>query len=205
MRRTLILTTLALAPLALNASCTPHARYPDIDGDVATTDLNILPSPIVMRLALKRVGERHLDGARPYAIDFPPNVDEELARDIAAKMGEHVSVAWDAPAGAPVIKVVRVWVLGDQAQVDVQRPVADLGTQLLTVRLRSDIRGWRIDGLRSWPVGLRPEDIPPLQRPNPDANPDPDPDADADPELEYEQVPAEETPTDDADEADTSA
>jgi hypothetical protein len=174
MRHTLILTALTLLPLA---ACTPHARYPDVRGDVVTADLNIMPSPVVMRLALQRVGGRHLSGVRPYAVDFPPVVDEDVARAIADKMGDHVSVAWDAPQGAPVIEISRVWILGDQAQVDVRRPVEGLGHQLLTVRLRADIRGWRVDGVRSWPVGFELENVPVI-------TPEED--------LDFDEVPADE-------------
>lgn len=169
---------LTLAGSCLLTACTPYARYPRVEGDTAVEDLNVLPSPIVMRLALQRVASRHLQGARPYAIDVPDLVSDDTVADMLGNMPEDVQVAWEADASVPVIAVTRVWVLGDTAVVDVTRPVPAAGArQTLTVRLRSDIRGWRVVGVRSWPVGL--------DFTEPSAS-----------DLEYEDAPFEEFPAD---------
>lgn len=158
-RRTLPILTLAsiLGALPIGA-CTPHARYPAVEGDAATEDLNMLPSPLVMRLALERVAARHLGGVRDYDIMLPRGVEEDTSTAIAVKLGENVMVTHRVNGPQPVLRVARVWVLGDTALVDIERPVnlpESSARQLLTVRLRSDIRGWRIEGVRSWPVGLK--------------------------------------------------
>ena len=189
---TLPLFALTLA-LGVTGACTPYARYPYVQGDTAATDLDLLPSPIVMRLALARVASRHLDGARPYAIALPDAATDETTRRIADELGPDALVATDAPAGVPVIRVTRVWLLGDRALVDVERPVAD-ARQALTVRLRSSIEGWRVTGVRSWPVGLAltPGDIddtPPTDAPPADMPPT---------EFEFDNVPPADTPPDDA-------
>ncbi|GAB4515865.1 MAG: hypothetical protein Tsb0013_20470 [Phycisphaerales bacterium] len=116
----------------------------------------MLPSPLVMRLALQRVASRHMPGVDAYDILLPKGVTDEVASDIARKLGENVYVTRTLKQDAPVLVVRRVFVLGDTATVDVERPVdAADARQILTVRLRSDIRGWRVIGVRSWPVGLR--------------------------------------------------
>ena len=148
-----------LTPLAF-AACTPQARYPAIEGDVATESLNVLPSPLVMRLALQRVADRHLTSsgigqAGAYDILLPEDVSDRVASDIARQLGDEVYVTNTLHQDVPVLAIRRVIVLGDTATVDVERPVPAAGArQLITVRLRSSIRGWRVEGLRSWPVGL---------------------------------------------------
>ena len=204
--RRLALTSIALSlPLAF-AACTPQARYPAIEGDVATESLNTLPSPIVMRLALQRVADRHLrtaDGA--YDILLPVGVNDSVASDIARELGDEVYVTSTLDQEVPVLAIRRVIVLGDTATVDVERPVPNVDArQLITVRLRSSIRGWRVEGLRSWPVGLEvaPVEQPPMTAPEPQGSgtenqpaemSDPDLSDDV-PELQMDTEPLEDDP-----------
>ncbi len=164
--------------LAGLSACTPYARYPEVVGDTAVRDPNIAPTPLVMTVALRRVAARHL-GADSYAIELPYAVDEDRIRRIASELGPGVYVDWEAPEGTPVLAVRSVLVLGDSATVDIERPVGGgVETQFLSVRLRSDVLGWRVIGVRSWPVGLDiTQTIPPFAGEGADAS---EPDSDSD-------------------------
>ncbi len=192
---------LALTPLLLGTvACTPQARYPAIQGDVATETLNMLPSPLVMRLALHRVATRHMSGVTAYDIMLPAEVNDETATDIAVALGEDVYVTRQLKSDRPVLRIARVWILGDTATVEVERPVPAAGArQLLTVRLRSDIRGWRVEGVRSWPVGFRfePQTADPMiieeSRPGESMPPVEDMGDDPAPELEMDTAPVDDS------------
>jgi hypothetical protein len=88
----------------------------------------------------------------------------------------------------PRYMVSRVWVGGDEAKVDVFRPVHAMGAdgvqlyQPISVNLRGGMKYWRVTSYRVWSIGTMPPPEPqylggsvPMEELYPDAEPDPVP------------------------------
>ncbi|MCA9294550.1 MAG: hypothetical protein KDA20_12125 [Phycisphaerales bacterium] len=158
--------------LALLGGCATYANYPAIERDLAVNDPNIHPIPGLMRRALVRVlGDDRLHGRMPerWALNLPKGTGYAMAERVLAETmeqagvtgGELVSVENDT---LPIYSVTRVWIRGDQGEVDVVRPVAWVGLddrpwslQKITLHLRGGRYKWDVVTARAWPVGTAAE------------------------------------------------
>lgn len=173
---------LGLATLAGATGCATYANYPPIGQDLAINDPNVVPLPVLMRVATTRVLQRDAaSGDLPdnWVLNLPRGMTTTRARSVLdntmsdAGVGGGMLVGDSGYLGLPVYSITRVWLRGDKATVDVIRPVTLDGMQpteentdgvaytyqKVTLRLEGGFRPWRVVGTREWPIGLedRPE------------------------------------------------
>ena len=173
---------LGLAAIAGATGCATYANYPPIGQDLAVNDPNVVPLPVLMRVATARVLQRDANsGDLPanWVLNLPRGMTPERARSVLdntmpdAGVTGGMLVGDEGFRGLPVYSVTRVWLRGSKATVDVIRPVTLDGMQptdenadgvaytyqKVTLRLEGGFRPWRVANTREWPIGReqRPE------------------------------------------------
>jgi hypothetical protein len=227
------LISTALLAGAMNG-CVGYNVYPPELGTSGFTNPNSAPMYQIMTEALTWAVKKYPPGSQlpPTASDVPiPASEAEAAAAISGTGVEPARVAIslfstmssevyryavkEIGQGAvpltpqsehlPRYMVSRVWVLGDEAKVDVFRPVEGMGTdngvamyQPITVNLRGGMKFWRVTSYRVWSIGTfaapAPEYLPgsvptPVHEPAPEPIPEPVP-------AEVKHSPASEAPVD---------
>jgi hypothetical protein len=100
------------------------------------------------------------DEAR-VAISLFSSMNPQVYEYTVQQIGEGAVPLTPETEHLPRYMVSRVWVLGDQAKVDVFRPVIGLGAapggeplyQMITVNLRGGMKYWRVTSYRVWSIG----------------------------------------------------
>lgn len=95
--------------------------------------------------------------------DMKPDVYRSAVREI----GQGAAPLTPETEHLPRYSVSRVWVCGDEAKVDVFKPVVGMGTdngvalsQPITVNLRGGVKYWRVTSYRVWSIGTFPAPAP---------------------------------------------
>ena len=193
----LSLVVAALAGIASGLSgCTSTTNYPEIEGSQATfEDPNEGRTVDAMIVAVRYVGNRYEPGrlpeyntmdpaelaestvGYPFILNVPPGLRKVYYERLCRKIGDNVRpvtsdvaemVANHQPTDVPLVHIGRVWIREQRAQVDVYRPMPELGLdkngnqvyQMITVRLTGGIQPWRAIHARAWAPGAFP--VPPL-------------------------------------------
>jgi len=157
--------------------CATYANYPPIGQDLAINDPNVVPIPVLMRVAITRTLQTDSQtGELPerWVLNLPRGTTLERARSLLTNSMRDAGVSGgmlvgdDGYQGLPVYSVTRVWLRGDSGTVDVIRPVNLDGMQpteadtdgvaytyqKVTHRLKGGFRPWRVETSRAWPIGL---------------------------------------------------
>ena len=163
--------------------CATYANYPPIGQDLAVNDPNVIPIPVLMRVAITRTLQNDSQtGELPdrWVLNLPRGTTLERGRSLLdnsmsdAGVTGGMLVGDPGYQGLPVYSITRVWLRGDSGTVDVIRPVTLDGMepteadtdgvaytyQKVTHRLKGGFRPWRVETSRAWPIGL--EDQPEL-------------------------------------------
>ncbi|MEM1166372.1 MAG: hypothetical protein AAGI30_08800 [Planctomycetota bacterium] len=140
-------------------------NWPPQDGDVAVHQLGFDPIPDVIAVAVRFVTEEWPAEGR-YMVNFPLGTDRAVAERTVRLIGDQDAWRVDPraiEAGWPAYHITRVWLRGEEATVDVVRPVstvvgtgvsAEGVTQQVTVRLRAGLgERWGVESARAWTVG----------------------------------------------------
>lgn len=162
-----------LSALLMSASlsgCVGYNVYPPEAGDRGFTNPNDDPFPPVMTEALRWAVVRYPPNAStefsvaapagpevPFALNLPAGVSELLADRIAKNVGFGAQPLYAGNEKLPIYHIARVWVSGDEAKVDVIRPVKGIttmggkdATQAISIRLRGGVSPWRVTSHRVW-------------------------------------------------------
>lgn len=163
----LLLVALLLAlPLLAIGGCMGYTTYPPAEGQLASSDINGPPADEIMIEALRRTIERHPPvGSGVAVINLPEGVHDRAYGVIGYRVDDvtdvPVRVMQPALESHPTYHITRLWVRGDRAEVDVLRPVEELGpsptgeviVQAVTVYLRGGFREWHVVRTRPWVIG----------------------------------------------------
>lgn len=188
--------SLVAAALAGLSGCTSTTNYPEIEGSQATfEDPNEWRTVAAMVVAVRYVGNRYEPGrlpeyntidptqiaestvAYPFILNVPPGLRKVYYERLCREVGPNVQPVTDAVADAvannqatevPLVHIGRVWIREQRAQVDVYRPMPELGLdkngrqiyQMITVRLTGGVQPWRAVHARAWAPGAFP--VPPI-------------------------------------------
>jgi len=146
--------------------CIGYTTYPPANGQLASDDINGPPADELMIEALRWTIERHPpEGGGAAVINLPEGVHDRAYRIIEYRLDDATATPVRAMApgleGSPTYHVVRLWVRADRAEVDVLRPVSELGPspsgdpiiQAVTIHLRGGLREWRVERTRPWVIG----------------------------------------------------
>lgn len=171
-------SAMLVAAAALSAGlsgCVGYNVYPPEAGDRGFTNPNDDPFPPVMAAALQWAAVRYppntgteFSVAAPagpeqaFTLNLPSGLSPLLAERIAKNVGYGAEPLYPGNEKLPVYHVARVWVSGDEAKVDVVRPIRGLpmsaaagmkdATQGITIRLRGGVQQWRVTSHRVWSI-----------------------------------------------------
>jgi hypothetical protein len=163
---------LGVVGLAAMGGCVGHNIYPPEPGERGFTNVNSDPFPPIMTEALKWVALRyppneHAEwnqpaagnvGVTPFAVNLPRGLNAAISNRIVANIGMGALPMTPENQGLPTYHVSRIWVQGDDARVDIVRPVLNVAfdasgtpvTQGVTLRLRGGVGAWRVTSHRLW-------------------------------------------------------
>ena len=154
--------TLCLAALLAMPGCVGYTTYPPADWQLASDDINGPPADELMIAALGAVIDRFPPpaGADPV-IDLPAGVKSRVYGVIVDRVGRHARAMAPGLESEPTYHVTRIWARGSKAEVDVLRPVGELGpsptgepiVQAVTVFLEGGFSRWRVVRMRPWVIG----------------------------------------------------
>ena len=161
----------ALAVSSLSG-CVGYNVYPPMEGEHGFTNVNSDPFPPLMTESLKWTVLRYPPnehgeynepaagnvGVNQFAINLPPGVNRQLGERIAKNVGMGAQPMLPGNDNLPTYSIARVWVKGDEAKVDIVRPVFNVAfdghgapvTQGITIRLRGGLEQWRVTSHRLW-------------------------------------------------------
>ena len=149
----------------LVGACAPVATYPARGDNAVSNDPNVAPMPAVVAAALSRAVRLYpVDGQ--YIINLPEGQSLKTAQRIHRDIGDEDGFLISSNAMKyPVYHVDRIWVRGDNAQVEVLCPIWPAGTSLDTPAYEREYRrvifnlegafdAWSVSGVRSFDPGL---------------------------------------------------
>ena len=142
--------------------CVGYTTYPAASWQIASDNMNGPPADEIMIESVRWAVDRYeTDSADPIAINLPDVVEDRTYRIIAFRAGELVLPLDRSTADLPTYHLTRLWVRGDKAEVDLLRPVDELGDsptgrpiiQAVTVYLEGGLHQWRVERARHWKIG----------------------------------------------------
>ncbi|MEM7622963.1 MAG: hypothetical protein AAF235_07135 [Planctomycetota bacterium] len=161
--------TLVTAVAFVAPGCIGYSTYPRAGGQVAPGGINTAAAEDVTVAALRWSLDRYppplnaTAGPSSFVVALPPSVVARRALRIAGKIDAMPATEANLAAGTAIYRVGRVAIRGDDAEVDVYRPVFETATssgeaaepayQLITITLRGGIRPWRVERTRPWALG----------------------------------------------------
>ena len=180
-RSPLRLAALAVSAAALAAvsGCVGYNVYPPQPGVTAGfTNPNSDPFPPIMTEALRWVITRNPavasaewspplgvppEGSK-FAVNLPVGVNRLVYLRVADRIGYGAVPLVPGNENLPTYHISRIWISGDEAKVDVVRPVLGLPpgangrpvTQGTTVRLRGGMEPWHVTSHRDWAINTLP-------------------------------------------------
>lgn len=157
-----ILFILIAAALPALSGCVGYTTYPPADWQLASDDINGPPADELMIAALGAVIDRFPTpaGADPV-IDLPAGVNSRVYGVIVSRVGRGARAMAPGLESEPTYHVTRIWARGTKAEVDVLRPVGELGpsptgepiVQAVAVYLEGGFTRWRVVRMRPWVIG----------------------------------------------------
>lgn len=175
LRRTLSFLSLSALALLFAPGCVGYHAYPPIEGYPALSNPNQVNVQTVTVTAMKWVLPRYApDGTviwdlphnpeaqdMAFSVNMPVGVKREVYLRSVGQMSPNARPLTPETADLPTYHIVRVWIAGDEAKVDLIRPLPDIGasadgsvpTQGLTVNLRGGFKPWHVTAHKRWAVG----------------------------------------------------
>ncbi len=170
---------LGAALLLVPAGCVGHNVYPPIEGESGFTNPNNDPMPQLISASVRWVVLRYppsdhvewnppsaaLPDGQKFAVNLPEGTNRAVALRTIDNIGYGAQPVVPGNEGLPTYHISRIWVSGDEAKVDLLRPVPGLGstspgktpiTQGITVRLRGGVQQWRVTSHRTWSMNSMP-------------------------------------------------
>jgi hypothetical protein len=144
------------------AGCVGYTTYPAADWQLASDDMNGPPADEIMTESVRWAVERYEAGRDgSIAINLPDVVRDRTYSIVAFRAGERVVPLDGENTRLPTYHLTRLWVRGDKAEVDLLRPVSELGAsptgdpiiQAVTVYLEGGFSQWRVTRARHWKIG----------------------------------------------------
>ncbi len=153
---------LCSAVLLAMPGCVGYTTYPPADWQLASDDINGPPADELMIASLAAVIDRFPPppGTRPV-VNLPAAVKDRVYGVIVDRVGRGARPMAPGLESEPTYHVTRIWARGTKAEVDVLRPVVELGpspsgepiVQAVTVYLEGGFRRWRVVRMRPWVIG----------------------------------------------------
>lgn len=170
-RSSLGLAAISLIALSTLSACVGHNVYPAQPGDTGFTNVNSEPFPPILTAALQWTVTRYPPNAMteftaaapagpeniPFTVNLPAGMNGLIARRIVKNIGYNAQPLTPATSTLPIYHVSSVWVQGDDAKVDIVRPVLGQpgpggkpATQGISLRIRGGLKPWHVTSHRVW-------------------------------------------------------
>ena len=171
----------AAAMLGGLSGCVGWNVYPAMEGEHGFSNPNSDPMPTIMTEALKWVVVRYPPNERaewtggapvvneeaadgPFAVNLPKGLNRAVYTKIAENVGHGAVAMAPGNEGLPTYHISRLWVRGDEARVDLVRPVLGIppgpdgrpATQGMTLRLRGGLEPWHVTSHNVWSLSTVP-------------------------------------------------
>jgi hypothetical protein len=182
------LTLLVVALVGLSGCVGHNVINPVVDGERGFSNPNSDPIPPLMIESIRWVVTRYppeesaewsaggaplpdsgagIAGPR-FAINLPEGVNALVYQRVADLVGFGAVPMQEGNESLPTYHIARIWVQGDEARIDVIRPIKGLNagpesrpiTQPITVRLRGGLKPWHVTSHNVWSFNSLP--TPPL-------------------------------------------
>lgn len=150
------------------AGCVGFATYPPVEGSIAVRDPNSPAMEEVMRAALvwtvasfpPEYGSSAASGGA-YAVNLPEGVRRRVYLNTVGELGDRARPMTPENELLPTYHIKRIRISENRAEVDVLRPVAEMGesplgerlSQQITVYLEGGWNPWRVVRHRAWAIG----------------------------------------------------
>jgi hypothetical protein len=156
---------LVVAATALLGGCVSWASYPAGPGETAVKNPNDPTILNVIETGLEWVVRKYPPGTTgdgpKLAINLPQGIRERVYERMAVRVGHGAAPLRSDTATLPVYHVAQVRIRGDEAAVDIIRPVVELGAgpdggpvyQEIRVNMRGGMGPWHIVSHREWTPG----------------------------------------------------
>lgn len=152
------------AMVGVLGGCVSLASYPAAPGETAVKNPNDPRMIDVMVLALDWVIRRYppeTTGDARLAINLPVGVRERIYERAAIRVGLGAVPLSTQTQNLPTYHVARLRIRGDEAAVDILRPVTEVGEapgggavyQEIRVNMRGGVRPWHVVSHREWTPG----------------------------------------------------
>jgi hypothetical protein len=162
-----ILSTAVLSVAAILAGCVSYASYPAVPRNTAINDPNTPAMEEVMIVGLREVIAKYPprggSGASPQdeqaqlALNLPRGLKPRVHERIARAVGFGAAPLTPETNHLPIYHVSYLRIRGDQAQINIIRPVTDLGRTPSGMPVMQEIKLQLSGGLRPWHVVTRRE------------------------------------------------
>ncbi len=171
MRACVGLASVGVVSLVMSG-CVGYNVYPPMEGEKGFTNVNSDPFPPLITESLRWTILRYPPNAQAewsqpaagnvgvtaYAVNLPLGMNRAIAERIVKSVGEGAQPMLPGNEKLPMYHVARVQVNGDDAKVDLVRPVVNVAytgrgkevTQGLTLRLRGGLAPWHVTSHREW-------------------------------------------------------
>lgn len=152
--------------------CAGYINYPPVGDDWAINSTNVSPSLAIMEAgmlrALRRSGAPGSLQHGTYVVNPPRGTQLRYAEALVQRLNavpgfEGAQIVTPENGDLPVYHITKLWVRGDEAIIDILRPIPSIlpaqGQQEVfqpyTVWLRGGaFEHWRTVATRDWPVGM---------------------------------------------------
>ncbi len=136
----------------LAGGCATYVNIPEQPGFWASSNPDRATVRKVEVAALAELLEAR-DEPTPYRVHLPEGASYQTYQWVLQRLpGQAMANDANAPATGPLYDVVGVFVRAREAQVDVVRPAATGGMQLVSVYLRYYLDGWHPYRVRPWQI-----------------------------------------------------
>ena len=179
MNRRPALTAATLAALALAAAnlagCYAQGTYTDGRSPIKSSDPNKGSFDDLVVETMTWAGVRYgffppddsVTGTVPFALSLPGRVSRETWLDICDRIGPECFPVSPETRDLPYFHIAEVRARGGRAEVDLYRPVVQVGGvavdepvhQLVTVTLEGGVQEWRVERHRSWSLEPIPSPV----------------------------------------------
>lgn len=158
------LIAIALVSAAVFGGCVGYDTWPPVQGSIARENPNIPTMEGVMMAGLRWMIENYppVGHEGQVAVNVPQGVKPLVYQRIARDAGPRAEPYSEFTKELPIYHVKAIRVRGSKAELDVLRPVWEMGrapdgsqvSQGFTLYLEGGLEPWRVMRFREWMIGV---------------------------------------------------
>ncbi|MAY73676.1 MAG: hypothetical protein CMJ31_02950 [Phycisphaerae bacterium] len=150
---------ICLITAVIAGGCVGYGTYPRSNEVLPTTAVNSEAGEEITVAAIEWMLDRD-EVVPPVVVSLPEIVKPYRAHRISDKIGRQMILPIEGKplGGYPIYHIGRLAIRGDEAEIDVYRPVfqtegADPVYQVITLDMKGGLKPWRVERTRPWALG----------------------------------------------------